>query len=75
MPTANNSPARDDIRPGTGQEAFNGHTYTNILIHALFSTKRRQPWLDSVIREEVFRYLGGVVNELGGQSLVRAFTS
>jgi putative transposase len=47
-----------------------GHTYTNILIHALFSTKGRQPWLGSVIREEIFRYLGGVVNELGGQSLL-----
>jgi hypothetical protein len=22
------------------------HTYTNILIHALFSTKDRRPWLD-----------------------------
>jgi REP element-mobilizing transposase RayT len=46
------------------------HTYTNILVHALFSTKDRQPWLDAEVREEVFRYLGGTVNELGGQSLL-----
>jgi len=46
------------------------HTYTNILIHALFSTKDRQPWLISDIRDEVFSYLGGAVNELGGQSLL-----
>ena len=46
------------------------HTYTNILIHALFSTKDRQPWLISDIRDEVFSYLGGTVNELGGQSLL-----
>ena len=46
------------------------HTYTNILIHALFSTKDRQPWLTPEIREEVFSYLGGTINELGGQSLL-----
>ncbi len=44
------------------------HTYTNILIHALFSTKNRQPWLIPEIRDEVFRYLGGTLRELGGQS-------
>jgi REP element-mobilizing transposase RayT len=46
------------------------HTYTNILIHALFSTKDRQPWLKAEIREEIFCYLGGAVNALGGQSLL-----
>jgi REP element-mobilizing transposase RayT len=46
------------------------HTYTNILIHALFSTKDRQPSLIPEIREETFRYLGGTINELGGQSLL-----
>jgi putative transposase len=46
------------------------HTYTNILIHALFSTQDRRPWLSAKIRQELFRYLGGTVNELGGQSLL-----
>jgi REP element-mobilizing transposase RayT len=46
------------------------HTYTNILIHALFSTKDRQPWLDREVSAELFSYLGGVMNELGGQSLL-----
>ena len=46
------------------------HTYTNILIHALFSTKDRQPWLTPEIRNEAFHYLGGTINELGGQSLL-----
>src|SRR5208283_804112 len=46
------------------------HTYTNIVIHALFSTKDRQPSLTPEIRDEVFRYLGGTINELGGQSLL-----
>ena len=46
------------------------HTYTNILIHALFSTKGRQPWLDAEVKAEMFPYLGGAINELGGQSLL-----
>jgi len=46
------------------------HTYTNVLIHALFSTKDRQPSLTPEIREETFNYLGGAVNALGGQSLL-----
>jgi putative transposase len=47
-----------------------GHSYANILIHAVFSTKDRHPWLSTEIRDEIFRYLGGTVNELGGQSLL-----
>jgi cyanophycinase-like exopeptidase len=46
------------------------HTYTNILIHAHFSTKDRQGWLTRAIREEVFSYLGGTLSELRGQSLL-----
>jgi hypothetical protein len=46
------------------------HTYTNILIHALFSTKDRQPWLVPEMRDETFNYLGGAVNALGRQSLL-----
>jgi putative transposase len=40
------------------------------LIHALFSTKDRHPWLTPEIQEEVFCYMGGTLNELGGQSLL-----
>jgi len=40
------------------------------LIHALFSTKDRQLWLIPEIREEAFSYLGGTINQLGGQSLL-----
>ena len=46
------------------------HTYTNILIHALFSTKDRHPMLDAEVAAELFPYLGGTINELGGQSLL-----
>ena len=53
-----------DIRNGMS------HTYTNILIHALFSTKDRQPSLTLQVREEIFNYLGGAINALGGQSVL-----
>jgi putative transposase len=46
------------------------HTYTNILIHALFSTKDRRPWLNPEVKAELFPYLGGAINHLGGQSLL-----
>src|SRR5262249_51016443 len=51
------------------------HTFTNILIHAIFSTKDRLPLLRPDAREEIFRYLGGAVNALGGQSLLVNGTS
>lgn len=46
------------------------HTYTNILIHALFSTKNRYPWLSEQVKRELFPYLGGTVNKLGGRSVI-----
>jgi putative transposase len=46
------------------------HTYTNILIHALFSTKDRHPWLNPEVKAELFPYLGGTIDHLGGQSLL-----
>ena len=46
------------------------HTYTNLVVHALFSTKNRHAWLDAEIRDELFHYLGGKVNHLGGHSLL-----
>jgi len=46
------------------------HTYTNILIHTIFSTKDRRPSITPDIRSELFSYLGGTINALGGQSLL-----
>ena len=55
---------------GAASEYVVAHTYTNILIHALFGTKDRYPWLIPELQGEVFEYLGGTVNKLGGQSLL-----
>ena len=42
-----------------------------ILVHTVFSTKERRPFLrDTVLATEMHRYLGGVLNELGCQSLL-----
>ena len=42
-----------------------------ILVHTVFSTKGRRPFLrDVVLADEMHRYLGGVLNELGCQSLL-----
>ena len=44
---------------------------TNLLVHLIFSTKDRQPFLsDPGLQTEVHRYLGGVVNQQGGKSVV-----
>jgi putative transposase len=40
------------------------HTFTNILIHAVFSTSGRSPLLPDTIRPNVHAYLGGILREL-----------
>jgi len=47
-----------------------GHTHTNLLVHVVFSTKDRAPLLDSELKPRLFPYLGGVLRELGGTSLL-----
>ncbi|HEV2351027.1 MAG TPA: IS200/IS605 family transposase [Terriglobia bacterium] len=46
------------------------HTYTNLLIHALFSTKDRRPVLDEEIRHELFAYMGGIIKAMHGKPVV-----
>jgi putative transposase len=45
------------------------HTFTNLLVHAIFSTKNREPHLTETLRPRVFPYMGGIVRELGGTAL------
>jgi putative transposase len=40
------------------------HTFTNILIHAVFSTSGRSSLLSDAIRPDVHAYLGGILREL-----------
>jgi putative transposase len=41
-----------------------GHTFTNLLTHAVFSTAGRAPFLADPIRHDVHAYLGGILREL-----------
>ncbi|MDX1963041.1 MAG: IS200/IS605 family transposase [Pirellulales bacterium] len=41
-------------------------TYANLLYHLVFSTKQRLPCLNSSWREELHRYLGGIIKGEGG---------
>ncbi len=40
------------------------HTYTNLLIHALFSTQDRRPFLDRELKPKLFAYRAGIMNNL-----------
>ena len=46
------------------------HSFTDLLTHAIFSTKLRAPVIEDGIRSEVLTYLGGVVKHIGGKALL-----
>jgi REP element-mobilizing transposase RayT len=46
------------------------HTYTDLLVHVIFSTKDRAPMLDSELKARLFPYLGGIIRELGATALL-----
>jgi putative transposase len=37
---------------------------SNVLLHVVFSTKQRRPWIDVAIEEELRKYIGGIRREL-----------
>jgi REP element-mobilizing transposase RayT len=46
------------------------HSFTNLLVHIVFGTKERHPWLDSEARAPLFAYFGGVIRAEGGILLI-----
>ena len=38
---------------------------SNVLLHLVFSTKNRHPWIDVDIEEELFKYVAGICRDLG----------
>ena len=44
-------------------------TYTNLLYHIVFSTKQRIPLITSGLKDELNRYVGGIVRGEGGTLL------
>ena len=45
------------------------HTAGNLLLHLIFSTKSREPFITPEIREDLFAYLGGIVRGMDGTAL------
>jgi REP element-mobilizing transposase RayT len=45
------------------------HSFNSCLMHCVFSTKERRPWLTPVIRERLWPYLGGIARENGMKAL------
>jgi REP element-mobilizing transposase RayT len=43
------------------------HTYTNLLTHASFSTKDRQPLLRAEMKSDFHAYMGGIIARLRGK--------
>jgi REP-associated tyrosine transposase len=44
------------------------HTFTNLLVHVIFSTKDRSPSIDSEMKPQLLAYVGGIVRELKGKA-------
>lgn len=45
------------------------NTFTNLLVHLIFSTKHRAPLITSDLRERLFEYIGGIIRKEGGTLL------
>jgi REP element-mobilizing transposase RayT len=45
------------------------HTYTSLLVHVVFSTKDRQPFIDDVLAGRLHAYLGGIAAGLECKAL------
>jgi Transposase and inactivated derivatives len=45
------------------------HTFTSIVIHCVWATKNRGPYLTSVLHERLWPYLGGIARENGMKML------
>jgi REP element-mobilizing transposase RayT len=54
------------IRPGRGEGSVMPGTYSQLLLHIVFSTKHRQPWITSDIAEHLYSYIGGIVRAESG---------
>lgn len=44
-------------------------TYTKLCYHVVFSTKGRRPFITTGIKDELYKYIGGIIRGIGGASL------
>ncbi len=45
------------------------HSYTKLLYHIVFATKKREPWLVEEVQPDLYGVLGGLVRDQGGTAL------
>jgi REP element-mobilizing transposase RayT len=46
------------------------HTYSNLLVHAIFGRKGRLPTLDAELKSELFPFMGGIIRKFGGKPVL-----
>jgi REP element-mobilizing transposase RayT len=44
-------------------------TYSNLRLHVVFSTKNREPWIQSGLQSRLYPFIGGIVREKSGKLL------
>ena len=44
-------------------------TYTQILLHVVFATKGRHPWIDHEVADRLYPYIGAIIRERGGSTV------
>ena len=45
-------------------------SFSRILVHLIFSTKHREPLIDTEIRHRLHAYVSGIIRESGGEALL-----
>ena len=66
MASAKTKPPKGELELETHQM---GHTYSNILIHVIFSTKNREPSIGEAIRPRLYEYMAGIARKEIGRAL------
>ncbi len=65
------NPERVESNVATAHHSAMSQSLAKILAHTVFSTKDRQPFLrDKTLREELHRYLGGILGNLDCQPII-----
>jgi REP element-mobilizing transposase RayT len=71
VPNKNHNPERVESNPHLAHPEAMPQSLAKILVHTVFSTKDRRPFLrDKPLREELHRYLGGILTNLDCQPVI-----
>jgi CO dehydrogenase/acetyl-CoA synthase delta subunit len=65
------NPERVESQPSRFHSECMSQSLAKVLIHTVFSTKERQPYFgDIALREELHRYLGGILSNVNCQPII-----